>query len=402
VDMTENSFVGSTFPPVDDMGRSVNIRLTSDAERERRLVALRNVMAAEGISALVVAGKGDLRYRGRVLYASDVFQLTADSFVLILMQGAPIFVTTPVVGLGQAKRTAWAQDFRVSAMPGEEVAKVLADYGVNKGLIGIVGLSDAISAVHLVEFTNAAPGYQIVDATFLFEEVRRVKSPEELVNLRHTSAIFRKIFQAMEAEIRPGVLESDIAGAAARLAKLHGCRDVKVAMATTPFNAVSYGSNKRIERDSMFMLWIETPGPSGYWLELRRSYCFGRPSDEAVRYWSVHEKIWAAALDAIRPGVTGQTVLEIVADLVKANHYEISPSNYSLHGIGSDAIEGMWYPGNDKPLLEGEVVSFHPSLVFSDPAEAERLSFLGMTDNILVTANGGERLTFPRDDIRVL
>jgi Xaa-Pro aminopeptidase len=400
--MTENSFTGSTFPPVDDMGRTVEIRLTSDAERARRLTALRHIMQRDSYSAMVIAGKGDLRYRGRVLYTSDVFQFTADSFVVILSSGAPVFITTPVVGLGQARRTVWAEDFRVGARPGEEVAKVLTDHGIRSGKIGVVGLSDAMSAAHLAELTNAGLPIEIVDATAGFEEVRRKKSEEELQNLRHVSAVFRKIFRAIEAEIRPGIQESDIAGAASRLAKLHGCRDVKVAMATTPFNAVSYGSNKRIERDSMFMLWIETPGPAGYWLELRRSYSFGPPPKEVVEFWQVQQQVWQASLRAIKPGATGAEILGIVADIVAPHGYGISPSNYSIHGIGADAIEGIWFPGNDKPLLEGEVVSFHPSLTFDDPGKAERLSFLGMTDNVLVTSEGGVRLTYSTDEVRVL
>jgi Xaa-Pro aminopeptidase len=400
--MTAKSFVGSTFPAVDDMGRSAEIRLTSDEERGRRLIRLRSMMQIEGLKAIAIAGKSDVRFRGRVLYASDVFQFTADSFVVITHAGRPIFITTPVVGLGQARRTNWAEQFHVSAQPGRAIGEILAKEGITDGRVGVVGLIDAVSAIHMKELTQASPNVEFVDATDGFEHIRRVKSPEELANLQHISAVFRKIFQAMEAEIRPGVQESDIAGAAARLAKLHGCRDVKVAMATTPFNAVSYGSNKRVERDDAFMLWIETPGPSGYWLELRRSYCFGSPSKEIVEFWSLLDQVWDTALKTMRPGAAGAEIFGSVEALLSANGCRLSPSNYSLHGIGADAIEGMWYPGNDKPLLEGEVVSFHPSLVFDDATKAERISFLGMTDNVLITPEGGRRLTYDSDSIRVL
>ncbi|BCP54008.1 aminopeptidase P family protein [Kaistia sp. 32K] len=385
------------------MGKSAQIRLTSDEERSRRLAELRAMMTSNALEAIVISGKSDLRFRGRVLYTSDVFQFTADSFVVITHSGAPIFITTPVVGLGQARRTNWAEQFHVSAQPGHVIGEILGKENILSGKVGVVGLSDAISAIHMKEMTESAPAsIEFVDATDEFEHVRRVKSPEELANLQHISAVFRKIFQAMEAEIRPGVQESDIAGAAARLAKLHGCRDVKVAMATTPFNAVSYGSNRRIERDDAFMLWIESPGPSGYWLELRRSYCFGAPSAEIVEFWAMLDQVWATALEAMRPGVTGAEVFASIEPLLSAYGCRLSPSNYSLHGIGADAIEGMCYPGNDKPLLEGEVVSFHPSLVFDDAKKAERISFLGMTDNVLITPEGGLRLTYDSDAIRVL
>lgn len=400
--MTEKSFVGSTFPAIDDLGRSAHIRLTSDEERQLRLERLRAMMKENDFKAIVIAGKSDLRFRGRVLYASDVFQFTADSFVVITNAGNPIFITTPVVGLGQARRTNWADQFHVSAEPGHTVNEILVNEGISDGRVGIVGLVDAISAMHMSEIQDTGGAVEFVDATEQFEEVRRVKSAEELENLKHISAIFRKIFQAMEAEIRPGIQESDLAGAAARLAKLHGCRDVKVAMATTPFNAVSYGSNKRVERDDAFMLWIETPGPKGYWLELRRSYCFGQPTDEMLEFWSLLENVWATALKLMRPGATGAEVFAPIEAMLAKHGCSLSPSNFSLHGIGADAIEGIWYPGNDKTLVEGEVVSFHPSIVFEDAKKAERLSFLGMTDNVLITAEGGVRLTYDTDKIRVL
>ena len=240
------------------------------------------------------------------------------------------------------------------------------------------------------------------DATRLFEDVRQVKSAEEIANLRGTSAIFRKIFAGLEGELRPGISEADIAGGAARLAKLHGCRDVKTAMASTPFRAISYGSNKRIEVDDLVMVWIETPGPTGYWLELRRCYTFGPVPPDVGRFWAVIDEVWNAALNAIRPGVLASTVVAEASRVLAQAGYGLSEAGYALHGIGADAIEGMWIPGNDRVLKENEVVSLHPGITFASEQEARRLLFIGTTDNILVTPAGGERLTYPSDSIVAL
>jgi carbamate kinase len=50
----------------------------------------------------------------------------------------------------------------------------------------------------------------------------------------------------------------------------------------------------------------------------------------------------------------------------------------------------MWIPGNDRVLEENEVVSLHPSITFEDEEEAQQLRFIGTTDNVLVTAGGGD------------
>jgi Xaa-Pro aminopeptidase len=375
------------------------VRLTSDEERSRRFSNLRRAMQQEGLAALVVCGRSDLRFRGRVLYVSDVFQLTADCFVVLGMTGRPVFISTPIVGLGQAQLTSWAGEFRSNAAPGEEIGKVLIELGLEASDIGIVGLSDAVAAEHLRQIATVVPTAQLRDATRLFERVRQVKSPEEIENLRGTSAIFRKIFAALEAEIRPGMSEADIAGCASRIAKLHGCRDVKTAMATTPFRAISYGSQKRIEKDDQVMVWIETPGPTGYWLELRRCYSFGAPPARVLRFWSLIEECWDVGLRAIGPGVLASEVMAKIGAVVRKAGYDLSDAGYSLHGIGADAIEGMWIPGNDRILEENEVVSLHPAITFTDEEEARQLRFIGTTDNVLVTAAGGERLTYPADHI---
>jgi hypothetical protein len=115
--------------------------------------------------------------------------------------------------------------------------------------------------------------------------------------MRGTSAIFRKIFAALEAEIRPGRSEADSAGCASRIAKLHGCRDAKRLSARSAMARVSESN------DDQVTVWIETPGPTGYWLELRRCYSFGAPPARVQRFRSLIEECWDVGLRAIRPGL---------------------------------------------------------------------------------------------------
>ena len=103
------------------------MRFTSDAERARRLAALRAAMRDQDLRALVVCGRSVLRFRGRVLYVSDVFQYTADSFAVVTLTNDPVFVTTPVVGLGQANLLP-GQATRVDAFPGREIG-ILVEHG---------------------------------------------------------------------------------------------------------------------------------------------------------------------------------------------------------------------------------------------------------------------------------
>jgi Xaa-Pro aminopeptidase len=76
--------------------------------------------------------------------------------------------------------------------------------GLTNGAAGIVGLADAIAAEHLRQIAATVPTVRLHDATRLFEDVRQVKSAEEIANLRGTSAIFQKILRASKASCAQG------------------------------------------------------------------------------------------------------------------------------------------------------------------------------------------------------
>jgi Xaa-Pro aminopeptidase len=137
-------------------------------------------------------------------------------------------------------------------------------------------------------------------------------------------------------------------------------------------------------------------------LELRRCYTFGPPPEDVQRFWRVIDECWERALRAMRPGVLASAVVAECAKVLTQAGYDLSNGGYSIHGIGVDAIEGMWIPGNDRALKENEVVSLHPGVTFPTEEEALRLRFIGTTDNVLVTKDGGVRLTYPSDQIVAL
>ena len=66
---------------------------------------------------------------------------------------------------------------------------------------------------------------------------------------------------------------------------------------------------------------------------------------------------------------------------------------FSLHGIDTDAIKGVWVPGNDRVLKETEVVNIHPTVHFSKAGDDDKYGWLGITDNVVITPEGGQLLT---------
>ncbi|HWM11029.1 MAG TPA: M24 family metallopeptidase [Solirubrobacteraceae bacterium] len=376
------------------MQESTLTHITSPAERERRHAALADAMTAAGHDALVIWSRGDEFLRGRVQYVSDIYQWAGWGIVVLPAKGEATFVGDPLWSAARAEAVEWIPHVVQSQAPGEEVAGVLADLGLARGSIGLVGLPDAAPAAHVRALEAAAPGAAFADATDLFDDVRAIKSDEEIGNLRETSRILLAVFDALAAEIRPGVPEWDVTAEGHRLCRQYGCLDGIVQIGRPPFRYFSHGSDAAIARDDVVVIDLEWGGPTGYWLELRRCFSFGPPTDEARRFFELRREAYDACVEAMRPGAHSTDVLR-ARDAVYDRHGYPRPTapRYTAHGIGIDSLEPPWVPGKDRVLAEGMVLSLHPDIVVEDPALRARVGGITLSDNILVTADGPERMT---------
>ena len=377
--------------------------ITSDAERARRYEALRKVMEEEGQGAFVICSRGDEFVRGRVQYVSDIFQWAGRGFVVLPLDGDPVFVVDPLWGLGYAMQGGWLDDYRMPANAGKEIAGILSDLGLGSGKVGVVGLADITAVADFEDMKAALPDADFVDATDLFDDVRAIKSPEEIENVRETGRILRTVFKALEAELRPGVREVDVLSEAHRLCRQLGCMEGIALMGRPPFKSFTPGTNGVIEKDDVIVIDLEWGGPSGYWVELRRVYSFEEPTSEQQGFWETRVESFAACVDAMKAGESSTSILD-ARDRVYEKHGQSGKGilAYTAHGIGVDSLEPPWVPGKDRIMEENMVINLHPSLKFDDPERGLALGGISIADNVLVTKNGGVRTTDPEDEWIVL
>ena len=373
--------------------------LSSAEERDRRRRALREAMAGAGLDALVICSRGDEFMRGRVQYVSDIFQWAGWGIVVLPASGEPTFISDPLWGLGRPILINWIQDLRSTPNPGREIAGIIHDHGYANGAVGVVGLADITPAAHYREMKEAGPDLTFVDATDLFDDVRMIKSEEEIGHLYHTSSILKRVFRALEAEIRPGVSELDVMAEAHRLVRQHGCLDGIAQMSRTPFTTYTFGTYGVIEEDDVIAIDLEWGGPGGYWLELRRVYSFKPPSDAQRRFWDSRVESVAACVDAMRVGASSDDVLAAM-NRVYAEYGQSSEGivNYTAHGIGLDSLEPPWVPGKERVLEENMAINLHPQIGFDDPDLAREVAGICVSDNVLVTADGPVRMTDQVDE----
>jgi Xaa-Pro aminopeptidase len=374
------------------------VRGASDGERARRREALRALAGEHGFDALVVCGRGDEFVRGRIQWCADVYQWAGWGY-LSLHDGATAFFADPLAGFAHVEPDRpWADEVVVTQEPGRGLGEALP----SSGTVGVWGLDDLAAPAHLAELREAAPGLELVDATDALDDLRAIKSAEELGNLEETSAILRTVFDALVAELRPGTLIRDVLAEAHRLCRQHGCVDGIAMLSRPPMGSFSHGLDEPLERDDAFVIDLEWGGPSGYWLELRRCYSFGPPPDDARRVWEARAETFDACREVMRPGASSEEILA-ARDRVHARHGLTAEGSvlYSAHGIGIDSLEPPWVPGKHRQLREGMVLSLHPDARLDD-ATLARAGLVSVGDNVLVTPDGGRRLTYDVEEWVIL
>jgi ectoine hydrolase len=387
---------GTTF------GRQTpSIHRTSDAERDRRQAALTTAMEANGLDALLIGARGDEFMRGRIQYVSDVYLWGGWGYVVFVPGADSAFLADPLGGF-MGREAGWVTDIRLTQEPGREAASLLSDHSRSGGTIGIVGLADVVAAAHTAQFERALPGATLVDATDVFDDVRAVKSAEEIADLEQTSAILRDVYDALQAEIRPGVHERDVLAEAHRLARQFGCLDGIAMAGRPPVAGFGPGIGGVIASDDVVVIDLEWGGPTGYWLELRRCFSFGPPPSEVRRFWETRVETFEACVAAIASGASSDDIL-VARDRADAKH-GLSAGNdvrYSAHGIGIDSLEPPWVPGKERELRVGMVLSVHPNVQLEESL-SRVVGPVSVGDSVLVTANGGRRLTYEREEWIVL
>ncbi len=144
---------------------------------------------------------------------------------------------------------------------------------------------------------------------------------------------------------------------------------------------------------------------SRYWADMTRTVSKGEPAKEILRMYEVVKRAQDAGIAALRPGITGREVHELVEDVIFEAGYDTlrpgqqhgEPANGSLpkgfihgtgHGVGLEIHEAPSVGrGGTAPLAIGDVVTVEPGVY--DP----EIGGVRLEDMLLITAGGSRNFT---------
>jgi Xaa-Pro dipeptidase len=378
--------------------------MATQQERERRHSCIQAAMRGEGLDALLICANGPSG-RGRISYLADCYLTGGQALLIFPLAGEPVLVQPAYVGIAWAMGTTCIRDHRSSTNPAQTAAAVLADLGLDRGSIGLVDMESGLAAGNLRILERALPQAQWHDATMLFDRVRIVKSEEELGYVRETSAIVKKAFQVISGLLRPGMSERHILAEAERALYMHGVIDGFAHITrSSGVHTLHPPTDDPISPDDVVCIDLEYIGPHGYGLELGAHYSFRPPSEKIRRIFEVQCEVYERCVEAIKPGVASSEILSVANRAYRKHGFfaagptGLGPVQFHAHGIGLDSEEPPLVPGLEVVFEPGMVLSLHPHLGPEDPGRP----VIWINDNVLVTATGAERLSYPHTEWTVL
>ncbi len=145
-----------------------------------------------------------------------------------------------------------------------------------------------------------------------------------------------------------------------------------------------------------------------YYADMTRTVSKGEPRSEILRMYEVVRRAQDAGIRALRPGVTGKEVHELVEDVIFAAGYDTlrpgqqrdgarRPPRGFIHGTGHGVgLQVHELPtvgrGGTEPLAPGDVVTIEPGIYDPD------VGGVRLEDLLVVTEDGARNLTgAPRD-----
>ena len=387
----------------------------SDEERNRRWRALRWRMDLAGLDCLLVWGN-EGKWQSGLANNRYISGKPVPGIIMLPLEGDPVIWSgfphdvTPWGALSGG----WISDVRAGQGTTADVVKTLIDRKYDKGMIGIVGFGENRPRViqETVPYTQfnrvkaGLPGATFVDATWIGEQTRLVKSAEEIALLRKSAELSYAMAKAMIDSAKPGVREYEVYANMLHACLVNGGEEDMVWLssdAVPPPHGKRPPSSNRILNKGDILVCEYHGKYLGYLTGAELSVSIGQP---AQLYRDLHK----VCVESQKEGISKMQPGRPMSDAVEGFRRPIIEAGYGSvecglhgHGLASPEFPSCMYGGvggewHNHPYARVPEIEFLPGMVFGtasdlhDPAR-NRNSGVMLGRTILITENGPEELT---------
>jgi Xaa-Pro aminopeptidase len=343
----------------------------SDAELDRRFRAVRELMALQGVEALLLHGGPSAT--GPVHYLSGYLPMRPTWMVFALDGPSSLFLhfhnhvpNARALGVVADVRCYWP------SAPGA-VAEELRRRGLERAGIGVAGLATSIPHGQFEELRRLLPEATFKDLGRSLDQIRWVRSEEELAWLRRSAELTDHACELLEQRIRPGLTEHDL------VAVIHeaflpaggqaGLHFLAATSMTEPDRFVpwQFPSTRALRRGDVVITEL-TVSWWGYGAQIHRPFAVAAEPTERYRelFDAAHE-CFQRVRSALRAGASSQDAVR-AAEVLSERGFTVFDS--VVHGEGGRnpelGISGSAHTLEPWTFQESQVMVIQPNPVTLD------------------------------------
>jgi len=372
-------------------------------ERERRWNRLREEMKKAGLHALIsLPNEGHWDQFGcDTRYITQIGGTQTEAGAVLPLEGD---VTAIVRGANEIEWWGLAQDWVTDIRPsrrsyGEPVIDRLKEIRAERvGVIALAGLVRAPEGVvpwgTFEKIRTALPNAKFENATDLMQEVRSIKSAEEVAFIEKAADIIAAALDVLVAHSKVGVRENELIAEMLREIVRQGGEPITMMLFGTGGPEVPWAqrvfTTRQLKPGDLINTEVEGKY-AGYIAQALQPISLGPKPKELEKIFDTTKVIFDRMLKFLQPGVTFGEVAKFYQDEVQAAGYE--PDGALMHGrgLGEDAPM-LWgarrdFAEKDAQLKEGHVFILKPACKRGFMRDSIRAG-----DTVAIEANGARRL----------
>jgi Xaa-Pro aminopeptidase len=236
------------------------------------------------------------------------------------------------------------------------------------------------------------PGLTLTYATDLVDEIKAVKSEEEIQLTKETARMQDVVWGAALAMVRPGVREYEIRAEIQRLFVNWGSEEQLIMLGSQPAGKPAsqkpdFFQNRTLQEGDQVCIMPEVNGPGGFYCELGRTVCIGDAPRPLLDLWKFMVELEDETAKRLKPGANPAEIYKFYNDEL-ARKGCAPDQRLFCHGQGYDLVERpSMRPEEDMTVKANMNIAIHPMTT-----DVSRSAYAFCCDNYIVTDSGAVRI----------
>lgn len=353
-----------------------------------RLQKIRAKMSAEQVEGFLVSSVSNWSYMSGFTGDAGSLLVTSDS----------AFVLTDSRYVEQAEKQCAGAGFAVRKTTQDE--DVLRDVLLSQGVKRLAFEKRFTTYQEWEKLSERLDGVELAGVAGWVEELRMVKTPEEIALIARAQEIADDAFALLFQSIRKGAREDELA-----LELEFTMRKMGAEAASFPIIAVSglrsslpHGKpTSKTLQDGDFVTFDFGATYRGYHSDETRTFVIGDPERKHEEVYDIVLKAQEAALDLVKPGVVAKEIDLAGRRIIEDAGYGEYFGHGIGHGVGLDIHEGPSVSRKSETVLEpGMVITIEPGIYIPG------FGGVRIEELVVVTDDGKQVLTTsPRELIAI-